>query len=94
MLNATLVKSVAAVVDDLSEDQVRRVLTALEAIRDGAPVGTIVKDPTTGAVALRVSDGGVDCWSVSEPGGGHWRDMQPRLEGWTVVSPGEGGVAK
>lgn len=86
MLDTALVKSVAAIVADLSEDQVRRVLTAVEAIRNGAAVGTIVQDPVTGAVAHRVSEGGIDYWSVTAPNGSIWRDMQPRLDGWTALN--------
>jgi hypothetical protein len=86
MIDAQTVKAVTAVVGDLSEDQVRRVLTAVETLRDGATPGTIVQDPKTGAVALRVTEGGVDYWSVSAPDGSQWRDMQPQLQGWKSIT--------
>lgn len=84
MVDEVLVKAVVPMVD-LTEDQVRQVLTAVEAIRAGAPVGTIVEDPKTGAVAHRVDEGGVIFWSVTAPDGAYWRDMQPTLKGWTIL---------
>lgn len=85
-MDAAQVRAVTAVVGDLSEDQVRRVLTAVESLRDGATPGTIVQDPATGAVALRVSEGGVDYWSVTDPSGAYYRDMQPQLQGWKAIT--------
>jgi hypothetical protein len=85
-MDAAQVRAVTAVVGDISEDQVRRVLTAVESLRDGATPGTIVQDPKTGAVALRVSEGGVDYWSVTDPSGAYYRDMQPQLPGWREIT--------
>lgn len=70
---------------DVPEEQVRAVLTALEVIRDGASVGTVVQDPSSGAVACRVVEDGVHLWKVTALDGGEWRDMQPRLKGWKVL---------
>lgn len=86
MPEPSIVKAVTAVVGDLTEDQVRRVLAALESIRDGAPVGSIVQDPKTGAVAHRVREGGVTFWSVTGPDGAYHRDMQPNLVGWKALT--------
>lgn len=85
-MDAAQVRAVTAVVGDISEDQVRRVLNAVESLRDGATAGTIVQDPKTGAVALRVSEGGVDYWSVTDPSGAYYRDMQPQLKGWKEIT--------
>lgn len=80
-----VVKEVVAQVGDIPEDHVRRVLAALDAIREGAVVGTVVQDPKTGAVAVRAVADGVPFWSVSDPSGGSWRDVQPVLKDWTVL---------
>lgn len=84
MVDDALVKAVVAMTD-LTADQVRQVLTAVEAVHKGAPVGTILEDPATGAVAHRVDEGGVIFWSCTSPDGGYWRDMQPQLKGWTPL---------
>lgn len=77
--------------DDFTEDQVRRVLAALDGVREGAEIGTVVQDPKSGAVACRVSEAGVPLWRVTALDGSCWRDVQPRLDGWTVIAeaPGE-----
>ena len=85
MVDEVVVKAVTAAVGDVTADQVRQVLTAVEAIHSGAAVGTIVEDPKTGAVAHRVDEDGVTFWSVTAPDGAYWRDMQPTLKGWTVL---------
>lgn len=70
----------------VSAANVRAVFAALESVLEGAPVGTLCQDPETGAVALRVKEDGVLLWKVSAVNGAEWRDMQPTLEGWTVLS--------
>lgn len=80
-----VVKEVVAQVGDIPEDHVRRVLAALEVIKEGAPVGTVVQDPETCAVAVRVAQDGVPFWLVSTVSGDAWTDMQPQLDGWTVL---------
>lgn len=69
----------------LEENVVRSVLTALEQTFDGAPVGTVLQDPATGSVAVRVAENGVLLWKVAAVDGGEWKDMQPNLKGWTVL---------
>ncbi len=86
MFDDNTVKALVKQTGDLDEDIIRRVLTALQAIRDGAPVGTIATNPKTGAVALRVSEDGVAMWKVTAPDGSEWRDMQPALKGWTLIN--------
>jgi hypothetical protein len=82
---------VAAIVAsaDVTEAQVRAVLTALEAVQDGEPVGTIVQNPADGSIAVRVAEGGVPFWKVTSLDGNDHRDLQPRLAGWTVLAAPE-----
>jgi|688.fasta_scaffold450133_1 hypothetical protein len=70
---------------EVTEDKVRQVFAAYEAIMEGATVGTVMQDPKTGSVAVRCSENGVPRWKVSAVTGDDWVDMQPRLEGWTVL---------
>jgi hypothetical protein len=82
---------VAAIVAsaDVTEAQVRAVLTALEAVQDGEPVGTIVQNPADGSIAVRVAEGGVPFWKVTSLDGNDHRDLQPKLVGWTVLATPE-----
>jgi hypothetical protein len=82
---------VAAIVAsaDVTEAQVRAVLTALDAVRDGEPVGTIMQNPADGSIAVRVAEGGVPFWKVTSLDGNDHRDLQPKLAGWTVLSAPE-----
>jgi hypothetical protein len=83
--------TVAAIVGTtkLTEAQVRACLTALEGVRDGDPVGTIVQNPADGSIAVRVAEGGVPFWKVTSLDGNDHRDLQPRLAGWTVLASPE-----
>lgn len=74
----------------ISADQVNLVLTAWNAVKTGDPVGTIVKDPATGAIAHRVDSDGVHLWRVSALDGTQWADLSPTLPGWEVLVPGAG----
>jgi hypothetical protein len=88
--------TVAAIVGTtkLTEAQVRAVLTALEGVRDGEPVGTIMQNPADGSIAVRVAEGGVPFWKVTSLDGNDHRDLQPRLAGWTVLSAPEAAPKK
>lgn len=85
-----LVERVRALLDDeeVSEDQINRVIVAYEAAHSGDPVGTVLLNPETGATARRVSVDGVHKWRVDD-GEVSW-DTRPTLEGWTVVRAVEG----
>ena len=85
MVSDDVVSAVAKTVD-LAEDDVRRVLAAVESVLEGDPVGTVVQDPETGAVAVRVVENGVPAWKVTTTCGDQWRDVQPRLDGWKPLS--------
>jgi len=69
-----------------SEAVVRAVLTALENAMSGDPVGTVVQDPENGSIAVRVAEDGVPVWRVTALNGTEYRDAQPTLKGWTVIS--------
>src|SRR6516162_29854 len=66
---------------DLTEEHVLKVLDLWNKARAGDPVGTVRKDPATGAVAHRVNADGVHIWRISQPDGYQYNDMQPTL-GW------------
>ena len=70
---------------DLTAGQVRNVLSALNAIREGEPVGKVLRDPQTGMVAHQVSYLGVNQWRMSGPDGEQHNDLQPSLPGWDVL---------
>jgi hypothetical protein len=69
----------------LSDDQVRQVFAAFRMVQEGDPVGTIAKDPETGAVAVRVSQNGLPVWKINTVSGDEWQDAQPRLDGWEIL---------
>lgn len=89
MMDNALVSAVAAHCGDITEDDVRRVFDAWHKVKEGSPVGTVVRDPATGAIACRVLEDGVPAWKVTTMTGNEWRDMQPQLKGWTVISSPE-----
>ncbi len=88
MSNDAVIAAIVKVVGDMTEDQVRRVLAARDMVHSGSPVGTVMRDPKTGCVALRVTEDGVAVWQVSAPAGDKWVDMQPTLNGWTQLHDG------
>lgn len=85
MFDESTVAAITAACADVTADQVRAVLTALDAVRDGEPVGTLVQDPGTGSIAVRVSDGSVPFWRVTTPDGNTHTDAQPKLAGWVAI---------
>jgi hypothetical protein len=86
--NDAVIAEIVKVVGDMTEDQVRRVLAARDMVHSGSPVGTVMRDPKTGAVATRVTENGVAVWQVCAPAGDKWVDMQPTLNGWTQLHDG------
>jgi hypothetical protein len=48
-------------------------------------VGTVLEEPGTGNIAVRVSDQGVPYWHVTGLDGSVSNDQQPTLAGWTVL---------
>lgn len=70
---------VASVVGDIDATKVAAVIAAWHAIHDGDQLGTVRRDPVTGAVAVRVEDHGIYLWRVSTPQGEQYNDLQPSL---------------
>ena len=77
-----IIAEISAQCPDVSTEHVAMVVTAWNAIINGDPVGTVKKDPGTGALALRVSESGVHKWRVTGSDGTTWSDLQPTLPGW------------
>lgn len=72
----------------LTAEQIAQVLGAYNAVRAGDPLGTILRNPETGAVAHRVLDDGVHIWRCSGPDGIVWNELSPTLPGWETVVRG------
>lgn len=70
--------------DTITAEQITAVLAAANAATAGEAVGTVLRDDTTGAVAVRVDQHGVHQWRVMALDGATWNDMQPTLP-WTKV---------
>jgi hypothetical protein len=83
--DAGLVRAVTAQVADLTEEQVKAVLTAVQRVQGGDPVGTVLEEPGTGRIAVRVSDQGVLYWHVTGLDGSVSNDQQGTLSGWTAL---------
>jgi hypothetical protein len=64
---------------------VSAILAAYAHVLDGDPVGSILKRPTDGAIAVRANVDGLHMWRISAPDGSQWNDLQPTLEGWVKV---------
>lgn len=67
---------------DVSDEHVAMVLSAWNTVLNGSPLGTILRNPETGDIAMRVSELGVHKWRVTATDGGQWADMRPTLPGW------------
>ena len=85
-MDNAFVAAVTARVGDITEDQVRRVLAAVDQVQEGATVGTLMQDPETQAIAVRVNQSGVPVWKVTTMNGDSWVDTQPRLDGWVTLT--------
>lgn len=80
-----IVQAIAAHLGDtVTADQVSNVLAALDAVREGDPVGVVRRETATGKVAHRVTANGVAQWRVSAPDGEQYNDLQPTLE-WPII---------
>ena len=64
--------------------QVAAVLAAYKAILEGDPLGTMRRDPDTGAIAIRVIDNGLHIWRVTPHDAPVYNDLQPTLP-WPKV---------
>lgn len=83
--NEALVAAISAQLPAVSDEQVTMVLEVLHTVQHGEPLGTIVTDPDTGAVAVRVAENGIHQWRVTYADGGTSIDRQPTLPGWQYL---------
>lgn len=81
-----VIAAIAEQCPDVTVEHVALVLQAWNAVIDGEPVGTILKDPVTGNLAVRVSENGVHQWKITAPNGGMWSDLQPTFGGWEQLA--------
>ena len=88
-LNPALVEAVSAQLPEVTTEQVAMVLNVLNVVQSGEPLGTVMTDPATGQVAVRVSNRGIHEWRINDPGGAVIVDARPTLTGWTVIKQGE-----
>jgi hypothetical protein len=82
----SIVTTISEQCPDVTDEHVAMVLAAWNNVRAGDPLGTVMLDPATGRIAVRVSEDGVHKWSVTSPDGGMWSDMQPNMPGWTKLA--------
>lgn len=71
--------------EPITHQVVTRVLAAFINVMEGDPVGTLLRDPESGAVAVRVNADGLHIWRVSDPNGSQYNDLQPTLAGWDKI---------
>lgn len=83
-MTSSEVSAISNQLPGIDDQTVAAVMQALKASKEGAPVGTVLRDPSTGAVAHRVTSG-VHLWHVSAPDGSSWTDTQPTLVGWVEL---------
>lgn len=65
---------------------VAAILAAYVNVMEGDPVGTILRDPESGSVAVRALDNGLHIWRVSNPNGDVYNDLTPTLLGWEKIA--------
>ncbi len=85
MAEEGIVRAVATQLADIDETVVRKVLTAWARVTGGDPVGTVLEDPATGSIAVRVSLYGELLWHITGLDGSTNNDQAPTLPGWTVL---------
>lgn len=69
----------------VTDEHVAMVLKALYLVQNGDPLGTVLTDPDTGEVALRVAVGGVHQWRITSPDGSSRIELGTTLPGWDVL---------
>ena len=68
----------------LTANEAAAVIAAYHNVTAGDPVGTMRRDPETGAIALKVNSEGLLMWRVSVPDGSQYNDLQPTLD-WPKI---------
>jgi len=71
--------------EPLTGNQAAALIAAYHNVVSGDPVGTMRRDPETGAIALKVAaPDGLLMWRVSVPDGTQYNDLQPTLT-WPLL---------
>lgn len=70
--------------DKVSKEQITSVLTALDTLQTGDPIGVVRMDKVTGRLAHRVEINGVPQWRVTGVDGERYNDLQPTLS-WEPI---------
>lgn len=72
--------------EELSDEQINRVIVCYHAALDGEPIGTSFIHEETGAIAKRMTIDGVPKWQISdEEVTFDTRSTFEGVEGWTLV---------
>ena len=69
----------------LTANDVAVILQSYRQLHEGDEVGSLLRNPDTGALAHRVSENGLHLWRCSAPDGSQWNDTQPTLDGWEKI---------
>jgi hypothetical protein len=77
-------KMQAVITAELAPEDAARVLAALEAVTTDPGVGTVLHNPATGDVALRVGQYGEFYWRIYATDDRTWIEKEP-LVGWDVL---------
>lgn len=77
-------KMQAVITAELAPEDAARVLAALEAVTTDPGVGTVLHNPSTGDVALRVGQYAEFYWRIYSPDDRTWIEKEP-LVGWDVL---------
>lgn len=88
-LQDVLLEQIASIASEehesLTGKQAAAIIAAYHNVMDGDPVGTMRRDPETGAVALKVAaSDGLLMWRVNVPDGSQYSDLAPTLP-WPVL---------
>ena len=91
VLEQAMLEQIASVASEpetenpISASQAAAVIAAYHNVISGDPIGTMRRDPETGAIALKTSVDGLMMWRVSVPDGSQYNDLQPTLP-WPIIS--------
>lgn len=71
--------------ESLTANQAAAIIAAYHNVVSGDPVGTMRRDPETGAIGLKtMAPDGMLMWRVSVPDGTQYNDLQPTLT-WPIL---------
>lgn len=67
------------------DEQISSVLTGMNTVREGDPLGRVCRNAQTGEVAHRIDDGGLHRWRISPPDAPVYTIDEPTLPGWDIL---------